>query len=827
MEQVNESSRPAPSNEDRTEIRGHGVFAVASPLERRPHTNHESVLDLVGQSLDHYQIESLVGVGGMGAVFRGRDVRLDRVVAVKVVPMAQRSADALRRFRMEAQSAAKLDHPNIARVYYVGETERWSYIVFEFIEGTNLRQLVLDKGPLSIDDATRFTCQVAEALQHAHERGVVHRDIKPSNILVGGDGRAKIVDMGLARTTELDRSTGDLTASGVTLGTFDYISPEQAHDPRDADVRSDIYSLGCTLYFLLTGQPPFPDGTALQKLLMHGTRMPEDPRCFRNDVSDALIAILRKMMAKKPRDRYQEPVDLVNDLRTLAVIDSLDWKDELPEDALHGTANSRSWWEFALPGLACAAIIGLVTMWLYNDNQRSAVYVIPRVSVTEVVLNDESPLIAEATPTPNTPNSEPIASTTLGESNKNNAAARPVSPPPNPENTIKGKTVVKTIVVGDANSDLSTLNDAFDAVRSFEEALTKWRSQESVERIVIAQPILSLPKSMVISGKDATRVLRIEGIANLRPMILINDTAGRSLESQAAGFVVESANVEWKDIDFDWSHRATDSSATSLITLASGTRLRMINSTITVRTSSSGKLPSVIRFRTSNPATTGSAGMEFDRSCVRGQCNLVHVTSLDRVEVLMNQCWAAIAGSMLEIEGAATLNRSPRIRCELSHVTSITLNPWLRIRMTTTNPYPIAFVRIANECVFSGSATLVEWDATNVSDWPFAAQAKKVEDLGRWIDLRGLDNVYDVPSISRLVQVIMSMSSEEVSIDSDSNLLKNERGIELLSAWKSAARIEPSTLPSQTPQATAWVQAGVAPGVSVSQLPPFPSATLP
>jgi len=197
---------------DKTEVRGVSDLQEEATEPRiAPVRELES---LAGSSLDHYLIESLVGQGGMGAVYRGRDQRLDRIVAIKVVPITNRKADAMRRFRIEAQSAAKLDHPNIARVYYVGETDRWSYIVFEFIEGINLRQLVLDRGPLSVDDATHFTCQVAEALQHASDRGVVHRDIKPSNILLGTDGLAKIVDMGLARTTALDRSSGDQTASG-------------------------------------------------------------------------------------------------------------------------------------------------------------------------------------------------------------------------------------------------------------------------------------------------------------------------------------------------------------------------------------------------------------------------------------------------------------------------------------------------------------------------------------------------------------------------------------------------------------------------------------
>ncbi|MEQ1828827.1 MAG: efflux RND transporter permease subunit, partial [Pirellula sp.] len=335
---------------------------------------------LLGKQLDHFLIESLIGTGGMGAVFRGRDLRLDRIVAIKVVPIADRGAEAMRRFRFEAQSAAKLDHPHIARVYYVGETELWSYIVFEFVEGTNLRELVVRQGPLSIDDAVGLTRQVAEALQHAFERKVVHRDIKPSNILVTQVGQAKLVDMGLARNTELEKSTNDLTASGVTLGTFDYISPEQAHDPRNADVRSDIYSLGCTLYFLITGHPPFPDGTALQKLLLHGTKLPDDPRYFRSDISDSLISILRKMMAKKPADRYQEPGDLIHDLRTLAELEGLDWAQVSDSVIKLPNASQRTWLEASLPLLiSLAAIAGIgVWQWLHSISYQNAVFTIPR-----------------------------------------------------------------------------------------------------------------------------------------------------------------------------------------------------------------------------------------------------------------------------------------------------------------------------------------------------------------------------------------------------------------------------------------------------------------
>ncbi|MBU6236258.1 MAG: serine/threonine protein kinase [Planctomycetes bacterium] len=805
---------------ERTEIREGDVFALPTSLGPEVSAQllpNETVHELVGQNLDHYRIESLVGIGGMGAVFRGRDLRLDRVVAIKVVPMSQRRAESLRRFRMEAQSAAKLDHPNIAQVFYVGETERWSYIVFEFIEGMNLRQLVLERGPLSVDDATRFTCQVAEALQHACERGVVHRDIKPSNILIGLDGRAKIVDMGLARTTELDRSTGDLTASGVTLGTFDYISPEQAHDPRDADVRSDIYSLGCTLYFLLTAQPPFPDGTALQKLLMHGTKLPEDPRCFRNDVSDALIAILRKMMAKRPRDRYQEPIDLVNDLRTLAAMDSLDWKHEFADDSAHAPSAGRSWWEFFLPAVICACGIGLVTLWLYNENQRSGVYVIPRVEVNDVASSEaNTPTVAEAIASgQNTSRDSAVNTGDADEESVSDATSREPS-------------VATAIVLADPNTQPSGIPKPFETVRSLEEAILRWESNEAMERIILATSNIKLQKPIAIARSSKGRTLRLEGTDSLRPTIVLSDNSNRiATEPLSSWFGLDGASVELRGVDIDIVNTSLDSSAPALFQITAGARLRLIDSTITLRSNTNGRLPAIFCFRNPTASSAASSSIELQQSAIRGQADLIRIESNDRIEIEMEEVWAAMSGSIIDIEGSKTLNRSPRIRATLNHVTSISLNPWVRIRMGTANPYPVPFVRVANESIFAGSQTLVEWDASNVADWPFSEQANRVEDLGRWIDLRGMDNVYDVPTIMRLLQVIMSMSSEEVSIDSDSNLLRNERGTELLSAWQANTAWEASRMHTVLPKTTTHSHAGLNPGCNPSQLPSFPARLVP
>ncbi|MGO8751861.1 MAG: protein kinase domain-containing protein [Thermoguttaceae bacterium] len=272
-----------------------------------------------GARLDQFELMNCVGGGGMGRVFRAQDTALDRTVAIKILSREQAAdPETLLRFRNEAKTAARLNHENIVQAYCAGEAEGLAYIAFEFIEGPDIRALVERKGPLPLAEAVSYTFQIAEALAHAASRNVVHRDIKPSNVLITEAGRVKLIDMGLARMQKLNDPAGDLTASGVTLGTFDYISPEQARDPRTADVRSDIYSLGCTLFFMLAGRPPFPEGTVLQKLLQHQGEEPPDVRVFRPELPEEVSKVVRRMMAKDPRRRYQTPAQLIRSLVSLA-----------------------------------------------------------------------------------------------------------------------------------------------------------------------------------------------------------------------------------------------------------------------------------------------------------------------------------------------------------------------------------------------------------------------------------------------------------------------------------------------------------------------------
>src|SRR5438105_4666318 len=279
----------------------------------------ESVMmSLRGRKLAHFELIEPIGVGGMAAVLRAHDTQLDRQVALKILPPEMAlDPENIQRFHQEAKAAARLDHENIARVFFCGEDQGLHFIAFEFVEGENLRTLLERHGPLSLAAAVHYLLQITLGLAHAAARGVVHRDIKPSNIIVTPNGRAKLVDMGLARSLH-PLPAGELTHSGVTLGTFDYISPEQALEPREADVRSDIYSLGCAFYQVLTGYPPVPDGTAARKLHHHQSVDPVDPRQLNPAIPDEVAALLARMMAKNPKERYQRPEELVSHLIALA-----------------------------------------------------------------------------------------------------------------------------------------------------------------------------------------------------------------------------------------------------------------------------------------------------------------------------------------------------------------------------------------------------------------------------------------------------------------------------------------------------------------------------
>jgi serine/threonine-protein kinase len=257
--------------------------------------------------LDQYVLLELIGQGGMGTVYRAVQRRMKRVVAVKVVrPEILQTAGAGARFQREAETIARLAHPNVVTVHDTNEANGVRFLVMEYLEGVDLSRLVKEQGPLSVEKACDYIRQAALGLDHAHEHGLVHRDVKPANLLLTRHGVVKVMDLGLARLHEAgkDSASHGLTETGAVLGTTDYLAPEQARDAKSADRRADLYSLGCTLYFLLTGQPPFSGETATEKLLKHQLEEAPPLEKFRDDVPPALAELVRKLMAKRPEERF-------------------------------------------------------------------------------------------------------------------------------------------------------------------------------------------------------------------------------------------------------------------------------------------------------------------------------------------------------------------------------------------------------------------------------------------------------------------------------------------------------------------------------------------
>ncbi|MCE9561190.1 MAG: serine/threonine protein kinase [Planctomycetes bacterium] len=313
------SPSPSPDDDAPTIITKQGASRPTGSSGNVSLPNTANTPLVSGRRLGHYELIEAIGAGGMAAVLRARDLELGRIVALKILPPeSAHDPESIIRFKQEARAAAMLDHENVARVYSCGEDQGLHFIAFEFVEGINMRVMIDRRGVLPARECIAYMIQVAAGLAHAAERGVVHRDIKPSNLVITPDGRAKIVDMGLARQLDSSPVNGGVTQSGVTLGTFDYISPEQALDPRRADVRSDIYSLGCAFYHALTGRAPVPEGTAAKKLHAHQYVDPLDPRQINPNIPDELVFILARMMAKDQTRRYQTPADLISDLKGLA-----------------------------------------------------------------------------------------------------------------------------------------------------------------------------------------------------------------------------------------------------------------------------------------------------------------------------------------------------------------------------------------------------------------------------------------------------------------------------------------------------------------------------
>ncbi|MFO0803759.1 MAG: serine/threonine-protein kinase [Gemmataceae bacterium] len=270
-----------------------------------------------GLVVGDYHVLAPLGRGGMGTVYLAKSLAnpswppypLFPLVALKVLPpkKAQAEAKTLLRFRREMELGKPLDHPNITRTLDAGEHHGVHFLAMEYVPGQTLRQLIVKEGPLGVGAVARLFADVAAGLEHAHGKGLIHRDLKPANIMVTPDGRAKLLDLGLAMLMDeaLPEDPAIVGGEGYILGTMDYIAPEQTTDATNVGPRSDVYSLGCSIYHAVCGMPPFPGGTAKQKMQWHRTETPPPPQSINPAVPPAFARIIERCMAKNPAERPQ------------------------------------------------------------------------------------------------------------------------------------------------------------------------------------------------------------------------------------------------------------------------------------------------------------------------------------------------------------------------------------------------------------------------------------------------------------------------------------------------------------------------------------------
>ena len=283
-------------------------------MDETTSTSGEQTGATPGQQIGSYRIVQPLGTGGMSSVYLAVHVETGHEVALKVLTRSlARNAMLLQRFLREARSAETLDHSNIVAIYDRGMDRGRHYLVLEHVAGGDLHDYVHRQGPLSAAEAISVIKDVAGGLKYAAGRGLIHRDIKPSNLLRTPTGQIKIIDLGLALQNQIEDER--VTRDGTTVGTVDYMAPEQARDSRATSIQSDIYSLGCTFYFLLTGVPPFPGGDITDKLTRHARTPAPNVNDLRPDVPAELAAVIQRMMAKKPEDRFASYDELTAALR--------------------------------------------------------------------------------------------------------------------------------------------------------------------------------------------------------------------------------------------------------------------------------------------------------------------------------------------------------------------------------------------------------------------------------------------------------------------------------------------------------------------------------
>jgi serine/threonine protein kinase len=803
--------------EAKTVIRGSSRAARNHQRDALDRTPMAVAKVLLGQRLDHFLLEELIGGGGMGAVFRAHDEQLDRTVAIKVIPFVGDDPDLQRRFRNEAQSAAKLDHPRIARVFDAGIYDEWHYIVFEYIEGTNIRDLVTSSGVLSIDEAVFYTSQLADALQHAADRGIVHRDIKPSNVLIGDAGKIKLVDMGLARSDNIDLSE-DMTASGVTLGTFDYISPEQAHDPRDADFRSDIYSLGCTLYFMLTGSPPYPGGTMLQKLLSHGNAPPPDARELRPEVSHNLARVIEKMLAKNPADRYQTAKDLIADLREVAFRDGLVRAQAIGPVPISQPNPMITWIETHAPWVAAAMLLIISAGWLHLESAAMRVNIEISPTARRLLAAPIKPVREEASGEGglNSSSAQPESGLAGDPGMSNNSPppeSDPASEPYEPAETPPKLDFTAPNELIEETSPTANIEMAIDAAEEddpFVRSLFDEESDVSIEPLEDPFPhVVRLIGSRLEQGNDrdvdgaalagslsqaldlaarygASRVeiavptVYSEPVRVQADNLRVTSTVGgstiifQSPDSLAMErsnmFSIGSYQVELEDLHFVWNVPVSDIDGGTLFDINSNGMVKLTDCSVTISNPTSRDkvyafdvITDPERFeRSARESVTQTdefplVTVELYNVVVRGSMTMLHMDYAAKLWLSWDNGLLAITDRLIDTAGARLQppETSGPIRLTLTRVTAHAPRGLVRMRVGVDGAYPVPVNRSARKCVFLVDEATPHFEVTGLA---------ALEDQSPLLELNGAFNAYVVDPATDILFRMASSSGEDEQV---------------------------------------------------------------
>ena len=784
--------RPLPSVRAEEEVETHPP-AVRNRWDRLfPSTtgvpDAGSSLNVTGLQLGDYVIQSRIGRGGMGAVFRASDLRLDRVVALKILaPEYTRDPACVQRFQNEARAAAKLDHENIARVFASGEDGGQQYIAFEYVSGTNVRDMIQQRGTLTSAETVNYVLQMAEALRHTSAAGVVHRDIKPSNIIITPAGRAKLVDLGLAR--HRTQGEDDLTVQGTTLGTFDYISPEQALDPRNVDVRSDLYSLGCTAYHMLTGEPPYSRGSMFQKVLDHHKMEAPDASAKNPLVPQALSHIIRQMMDSQVENRYQRPEDLVRDLLPLATALGVPsrtglWAEMAPPR--FSWAEHRGW----MLALSLLAVIGVVASLPPKEVAplaSSAAAIIPPV----VHLNPPG----AGSPAHNVPTASPALPTAPTTTQTGDP---PPSPTPSPvQRGIKSGTLIganlgparlvpdlpeDTLLTsrGSDSTDDPTLplptadEHIFWAISSgMDGSSSDPKSYPTLEAACLEAPDGSTIELRFDGDSRIQRPIRIEGKslriraqAGRRPVLQFDAPGQLGLPVTSQMISVVNGGLEVFDVDIVFRvprGRSVDRWSIFSLEYAKQVTLRGVSVTLENALKQQPctlfelKVPSgtLLERRMPESMMPGPIQIQISESVFRGEADGFRLTEARDARIEITHSAWALSGTLLAIDTRnsvqmATSMELPPCQLKLNHVTAVVDGRLISIEAGEAGVAPTVDVRCDNSLI-----SLLR------PEQPMISMAGPVE-MEEWLDRlvwKGSSNYLDVPGPWWEVSAVRSLNA--------------------------------------------------------------------